>query len=63
MYYASGKDVTVTIWEKGITFHGKIEKWSHSEVIINEKNNRTKWTFPYSDVLKGKIKISPKKLH
>ncbi|RXT06318.1 hypothetical protein [Ammoniphilus sp. CFH 90114] len=63
MYYTSGKDVTVTIWEKGITFHAKIEKWNHNEVIVNEKNNRAKWTFPYQDVLKGKIKISPKRTH
>ncbi|WP_134701687.1 hypothetical protein [Ammoniphilus sp. YIM 78166] len=63
MYYTSGKDVTVTIWGKGLTFQGRVEQWNQKEVIIHERNKQTKWTFPYQDILKGKVKITPKRIH
>ncbi|WP_027414683.1 hypothetical protein [Aneurinibacillus terranovensis] len=63
MRLTSGSNVTVNIWERGITFHGKIEQWNEQEVIVTENRLQNKWNFAYNDILNGKIKISPKKVH
>ncbi|WP_134699338.1 hypothetical protein [Ammoniphilus sp. YIM 78166] len=58
MHIPSGKRVKVNVWEKGLSFIGKVKKWDLEEVVILQVITNQEWKFPYQEIIRGKVKIS-----